>query len=171
VSARATLVAGLAAAAVAAAALVVALAHSSSDDRASGSTRATASGAPAAPADVHVRRTKLGRILVDRRGHTLYLFRKDRGGRSACSGACARVWPPLLVAGSRPVGGHGIVAAKLTTTRRRDNALQVVYNGHPLYMMTADSRPGQTVGQGFLGTWFVVSPAGRQIGKSHGGGY
>ena len=170
-TARSTLVAGLAAAAVAAAALVVVLTHSSSD-RAAGSQGTQAAPAAAAPpADVGVRRTKLGPILVDRRGHTLYLFREDRSGRSHCFGACARVWPPLLASGRKPVAGDGVAAGKLATTRRRDQTLQVVYNGHPLYGMTADKRPGQMVGQGFLGTWFVVSPAGRQIGKGHGGGY
>jgi predicted lipoprotein with Yx(FWY)xxD motif len=121
------------------------------------------------PPDVLVRRTHLGRILVDRRGHTLYLFRADHRGRSACSGACARVWPPLIV-GGQPRAGAGVSAAALTTTRRRDGSLQAVYHGHPLYDMSADTAPGQTAGQGFLGTWFVVAPSGHQIGKAHGGG-
>src|SRR5262245_31556128 len=36
-----------------------------------------------------------GPILVDSRGRTLYLFRRDTPGRSACTGACAVAWPPL----------------------------------------------------------------------------
>ena len=115
--------------------------------------------------DVRVARTKLGRILVNAQGHTVYLFREDHGGRSTCSGGCARVWPPAIVTHA-PRAGAGIDAAKLTTTRRADNAQQLVYNGHPLYAMVADARPGQTQGQGFLGTWFVVSPAGKQIGHA-----
>lgn len=61
--------------------------------------------------------------------------------------------------------GPGVAAGKLTTTRRTDHERQLVYNGHPLYAMSADKRPGEMAGQGFLGTWFVVSPAGRGIGK------
>jgi len=117
---------------------------------------------PPAP-DVRVARTALGRILVNARGHTLYLFREDHGGKSSCTEGCARVWPPAVV-GHAPRAGAGVDVAKLTTTRRADDAQQIVYNGHPLYAMIADTRPGQTQGQGFQGTWFVVSPAGHQIG-------
>jgi predicted lipoprotein with Yx(FWY)xxD motif len=115
---------------------------------------------------VQVRRTGLGRILVDSRGRTLYLFKKDTGARSRCSGSCAVNWPPLLATG-RPVAGSGIKSSKLGTTRRSDGKTQVVYNRHPLYRFVADSKPGDTNGQGltaFGARWFVVSPAGRQIG-------
>jgi predicted lipoprotein with Yx(FWY)xxD motif len=119
---------------------------------------------------VEVRASKLGRVLVESHGHTLYLFLEDAAGRSTCYGGCARVWPPLLVSG-RPKAGRGVKVAKLETRARRHSRLrQVVYNGHPLYTTVADERPGQTEGQGFLGTWFVVSPAGRQIGKPSGAG-
>ena len=42
-----------------------------------------------AAATVSVRKTKLGKILVNGRGVTLYLFEKDKKGKSACNGACA----------------------------------------------------------------------------------
>lgn len=113
---------------------------------------------------VRVARTKLGPILVNGDGHTLYLFLEDRHGRSSCYGGCARVWPPAIVSGA-PRVGPGVAAAKLTTTRRTDHRRQLVYNGHPLYAMSADTRPGEMAGQGFLDTWFVVSPAGRGVGK------
>ena len=127
---------------------------------------------PAAPGpDVRVGRTALGRILVNGQGHTLYLFLEDHAGKSTCAGACARVWPPAVVAHA-PRAGAGVQAAKLTTTPRADNTWQLVYNGHPLYAMVADTRPGQTQGQGFVGTWFVVSPAGHLIGHpSRSAGY
>jgi predicted lipoprotein with Yx(FWY)xxD motif len=131
-------------------------------------SRATADRAPT----VTVRRTRLGRILVTPKGRTLYLFLED-GRRSSCFGSCARVWPPLLVSG-RPRAGAGVDAGKLTTTRRRHSRLrQAVYAGHPLYTTVADERAGQTEGQGFLGTWFVISPSGRQVGKASAsaGGY
>jgi predicted lipoprotein with Yx(FWY)xxD motif len=130
-----------------------------------------AASAPSATVpDVGVRRGRLGRMLVTDRGRTLYLFLKDRHGHSACTGVCARVWPPLIVSG-RPRAGAGVSGGRLTTTARPNHARQVVYAGHPLYTMSADSRPGDTAGQGFLGTWFVVSPAGHRIGKATGGGY
>jgi predicted lipoprotein with Yx(FWY)xxD motif len=114
---------------------------------------------------VQVRRTGLGKILVDSRGRSLYLFKKDTGGKSRCSGSCAFNWPPLLVTG-RPRAGSGIEASKLGTTRRSDGKTQVVYNHHPLYRFVADIKPGDTNGEGltaFGARWFVVSPAGSQI--------
>ena len=119
---------------------------------------------PAAAPSVRVAQTKLGRILVNSEGRTLYLYVKDRGTKSACSRRCAQVWPPATVSGA-PTAGPGVAAAKLTTTRGADNGRQLVYNGHPLYTLSADVRPGQINGEGFLGTWFVISAAGKRIGK------
>jgi predicted lipoprotein with Yx(FWY)xxD motif len=141
--------------------------------------RSPATGPPrgSAPVDqrgaVRVARTKLGPILVNGQGHTLYLFVKDRRGKSACYDACARIWPPAT-APNAPIVGPGVAKAKLTTTLRRDHVRQLVYNGHPLYAMDADTRPGEMEGEGFLGTWFVVSPAGNRVvepGAPAPGGY
>jgi len=149
----------LAAAALAVAALAVVLVS-----RSSHAAGGPAARRPAPGADVRVASSRFGRILVDGRGRTLYLFLQDHRGRSACSRGCARVWPPLTVTGT-PQAGPGVRAAKLHTVRRRDGARQVVYNGHPLYRMSADVRAGQIAGQAFLGQWFVVSPAGRMVGR------
>lgn len=122
-------------------------------------------GVSAAKKTVEVRTTRLGKILVDSQGRTLYLFKKDSRGRSACSGECAKFWPPLRVDG-KPTAGSGINASKLGTISRSGGKRQVTYNGHPLYTFLQDSRPGQTNGQGvtaFGATWFVLSPAGSQI--------
>lgn len=132
-------------------------------------TRSSTTGAPraATPArapSVRVAQTKLGRILVNGEGRTLYLYMKDRGTKSACSRRCAQVWPPATVSGA-PTAGPGVAAAKLTTTPSADNGRQLVYYGHPLYTLSADVRPGQINGEGFLGTWFVISAAGKRIGK------
>ena len=144
---------------IAAAAIAVILLTRSSTPAA---PRAAASGG-AAPS-VRVAETKLGRILVNGQGRTLYLYMKDRGTKSACSRRCAQVWPPATVSGA-PTAGPGVAAAKLTTTRSADNGRQLVYYGHPLYTLSADVRPGQINGEGFLGTWFVISAAGKRIGK------
>src|SRR5438874_2457354 len=90
--------------------------------------------------------SSLGRILVDRRGRTLYLFEKDSRGTSACTGNCASYWPPLLTTG-KPVARVGVRAALLGTTRRADGALQVTYNHHPLYTFKLDTKAAQTNGQ------------------------
>jgi len=121
--------------------------------------------------------TSLGRILVDARGHTLYLFGKDRNGKSACSGACAVAWPPLIANG-KPRAGAGAKASRLGTTRRADGRLQVTYNRHPVYTFVKDTKRGQTNGEGlnaFGGTWDALSPAGAKVVKhadnSGTGGY
>lgn len=110
-------------------------------------------------------KSSLGRILVDAQGRTLYLFEKDRRGRSACSGTCASYWPPLLTRG-KPVAGSGIKRSLLGVTRRGDGTSQVTYAGHPLYRFVQDTKPGQTTGQDlhdFGAGWYAVSPAGKKI--------
>jgi predicted lipoprotein with Yx(FWY)xxD motif len=107
----------------------------------------------------------LGRILVDSHGRTLYLFARDRKGKSACSGACAAYWPPLIASG-KPHAVNGAKASLLGTTRRTDGRLQVTYRHHPLYKYAGDAGRGQTNGQGlddFAGKWWVLSPAGNKI--------
>jgi len=114
---------------------------------------------------LHIARTKLGRILVDSRGITLYDFVKDKGKTSACYGACAALWPPLITHG-KPVAGRGVRQSLLGTTKRKDGKLEVTYGGHPLYYFVTDRKPGQTTGQGvnqFGGPWWVLSPKGKEI--------
>jgi predicted lipoprotein with Yx(FWY)xxD motif len=131
-------------------------------------TVAASSGAAASkPATVSVRKTKLGRILVDAQGRTLYLFMKDTNGKSACAGACATGWPPLLTSGT-PKAGTGVASKLLGTTVRRSGR-QVTYDGHPLYTYAGDSRAGQTNGEGsnaFGAAWYVLAPNGHRIDKS-----
>jgi predicted lipoprotein with Yx(FWY)xxD motif len=155
---RLTAVAVAVVAIAAAAVAVIVLTHSST--HAAPSAQAPRAAGPS----VRVAQTKLGRILVNSEGRTLYLYMKDRGTKSTCSRRCAQVWPPATVSGT-PTAGPGVAAAKLTTTRSADNTRQLVYNGHPLYTLSADVRPGQINGEGFLGTWYVISAAGNRIGK------
>lgn len=106
--------------------------------------------------------TSLGTVLVDAQGRTLYLFKADKGTKSACSGACASAWPPLRVSGKPTVGG-GATASELGTTQRSDGQPEVTYNGHPLYTYTGDSKSGDVNGQGltaFGAAWFALSPSG-----------
>jgi predicted lipoprotein with Yx(FWY)xxD motif len=122
-------------------------------------------GGSAAGARVKIAKTGLGRILVDNKGITLYDFVKDKGGKSACYGACAALWPPLITHG-KPIAGPGVRASLLGTTKRQGGQLEVTYGGHPLYYFVSDRKPGQTTGQGvnqFGGPWWVLSRAGKEI--------
>ena len=109
--------------------------------------------------------TKLGKVLVDAHGRTLYLFEADKGPVSACGGACAGVWPPLTTTG-KPIAGPGVTASKLGTAKRTDGATEVTYSGHPLYTYAGDSAPGQTTGQGlddYGAEWYALSAVGGKI--------
>ena len=125
---------------------------------------------------VSTAKTSLGRIIVDSHGRTLYLFEKDRNGKSACFGNCTVFWPPLITRGKPHVTG-GARASLIGTTKRADGRLQVTYDDHPLYTFVKDKKAGQTNGEGvnaFGANWFAISPAGSKIGKDSspgGGGY
>jgi predicted lipoprotein with Yx(FWY)xxD motif len=110
----------------------------------------------------------LGKVLVNGHGQTLYLFEKDKHGKSACYSSCAAGWPPALTTG-KPRAGSGVSASKLGTTKRKDGKLQVTYNGHPLYAYIGDSGPGKATGEGskaFGAEWYVVNAKGKKVDKS-----
>jgi predicted lipoprotein with Yx(FWY)xxD motif len=131
--------------------------------------------AAGATATVGLRKTGLGIVLVDSRGHTLYLFEKDRNRTSSCSGSCAQFWPPLMVTG-KPRAGNGVHASMLGTIKRQGGKLQVSYSGHPLYLFQGDSKAGATTGEGltnFGAPWYVLGANGKAIiaGSSSGVSY
>jgi predicted lipoprotein with Yx(FWY)xxD motif len=138
-------------------------------------TAATPKTSTGASATIGVAKTSLGSTLVNSTGRTLYLFKADVGTKSACTGACATAWPPLLATG-KPTAGTGLTASKLGTITRSDGSQQVTYNGHPLYLFIKDTKPGQTNGQGVTGfgaAWFALTPPGNQASapaSSSGGG-
>src|SRR5947208_1289698 len=108
---------------------------------------------------------KLGQILVDDKGMTLYLFVKDSGSSSTCYDQCATFWPPLLTTGT-PQAGTGANQSLLGTTTRTDGKVEVTYAGHPLYYFQKDKAPGDITGQGVNGfgdLWWVLKPSGAAI--------
>ena len=117
-----------------------------------------------------------GRYLVDRQGHSVYLFEKDDSRESYCSGACAAVWPPLETS-TAPQAGVGFQDTALGTIKRSDGDLQVTYHGHPLYYYAADaSTPGRTKREDidqFGAGWYLVGAHGESVepeNHSEGGG-
>ncbi len=104
----------------------------------------------------------LGKILIDGQGMTVYLFEKDKNGKSACYGACAQAWPPVTTEGN-PAASDGAMTGKLGTTKRTDGTTQVTYAGWPLYLYAADTAPGQANGNdvdGFGAEWYALTPGG-----------
>ena len=107
---------------------------------------------------------KLGTVLVNSKGRTLYMFVPDHRKKVTCTGKCAAVWPPLKVkTGQKPTAG-GAAKKKLLGLDGR----VVTYNRWPLYTYVGDSKPGQANGQATNlngGLWYVMSPSGKYITK------
>jgi predicted lipoprotein with Yx(FWY)xxD motif len=107
---------------------------------------------------------KLGTVLVNSKGLTLYMFKPDRRQKVTCKSTCAIIWPPLkLKKGQKPTAG-GQAKKKLLGMDGR----VVTYNRWPLYTYIKDHRPGQATGQGVNnsgGLWYVLSPSGAIIKK------
>ena len=145
------------------AALTIAVAGTASASTTEATAEHSAGTAKAAKLTAHS--SRYGRVLFDGSGRVLYLFARDRAGRSSCSGACAVAWPPFLTKGA-PKALSGVNAKLLGTTRRSDGKLQVTYAKHPLYYYEGDTKPGQIKCQNvseFGGLWLVVAPSGKPV--------
>ncbi len=99
---------------------------------------------------------KLGSYLTDAKGMTLYVFKKDSPGKSACAGDCVAKWP-LYFRDAVGVSGN-LKAGDFGTSTRDDGQKQTTYKGLPLYYFAADKAPGDTKGEGVKDVWFVVAP-------------
>jgi predicted lipoprotein with Yx(FWY)xxD motif len=163
-----------ASAALLAAFTVVLAACGGGNDNGGSGTAATAAPATTAAqaaggASVAVASSKLGNILVDDKGRTLYAFTRDQGDKSACSGQCAATWPALA---GPATAGSGAQAGLLSTAMQANGSSQVTYGGRPLYHFAGDKGPGDTNGQGMGNVWFVVGADGELVKtKAAGGGY
>jgi predicted lipoprotein with Yx(FWY)xxD motif len=155
----------LLAGAIASTLLAVGCGGSSSTSQASPSPVPSPSAAAAGTTIAVATNAKLGQILVDSKGMTLYLFVHDTGPISTCYNACAQIWPPVITTDT-PKAGTGVAAELLGTTMRDDGKLEVTYNHHPLYYFVQDKKAGDATGQGvdgFGGLWWVLSPSGAAI--------
>ncbi len=166
------------AALVAAAALIAGCGSSSKNSSSAISAAAgshassTASSGTAAPAGastvtITTKHDKLGTILaVGSKELTAYLFEADKGSMSACTGACAKAWPPVI---GTPKAAGGARTADLGTITRAGGQTQVTYKGHPLYMFIKDKDGGDAYGQGskaFGAGWYVLKPSGNKVDNS-----
>ena len=125
-------------------------------------THQSSAAAKATAGKVTLHNTKIGNVLATSSGRTLYLFMKDKHGKSACSGKCATYWPPLMKKGKLSAAA-GVKANLLGTTKRKNGKLQVTYKGHPLYLFKLDHASGQINGQRqnfFGGKWYALNASG-----------
>ena len=140
-------------------------------------TKAESSSTPAAPSSttsvpaafIATKPSKLGPALASGpKSRTVYLFEADKGLVSACTGACAQVWPPVTTGGSPKAAGSA-VAANLGTLTRPDGRMQVTYKGHPLYFYSKDMDASDSYGQAiksFGADWYMLKPSGSKLDKS-----
>jgi len=138
-------------------------AASSSPAGGSASSSAAASGSGSTV--IKTASSSAGTILTDGSGRAVYLWVKDTGGTSACSGACAGAWPPVTTTSTATASGSA-QSSELGTITRSDGTKQVTYNGHPLYYFAGDSGPGTASGQGsdnFGAKWWLVAPSGSDV--------
>lgn len=116
--------------------------------------------ATAARADRHTvkvaSKQDVGSYLTDAKGMTLYIFKKDSPGKSACADACVARWPIYHREEVAPSGGPK--AGDFGTITREDGQEQTTYKGLPLYYFAGDEAPSDTKGQGVGGVWFVATP-------------
>ncbi|MEU8530824.1 SCO0930 family lipoprotein [Streptomyces sp. NPDC048629] len=145
-------------------------------DLATGGAPATKPPAPAAPSSpakpadlpgLSVRNDpKLGRIVVDSRGFTVYRFTKDKQWpmTSACVGACLDKWPAVAPVDENDT--KGITLRNFLVLDRPDGVKQQTINCWAVYTFAGDTKPGDTNGQGVGGTWFAVAPDGKAVKTS-----
>jgi predicted lipoprotein with Yx(FWY)xxD motif len=103
-----------------------------------------------------------GTILEVGAGYPLYAFTQDTQTTSACAGACASSWRPLLAA-AFPLLGPGVRTDLIGHVHRPDGSIQLSYAGHPLYTDRADRSPGQIDGENktaYGGRWQLVQTSG-----------
>jgi predicted lipoprotein with Yx(FWY)xxD motif len=149
-------------------AVATASTSSQTSTRPSAQASSTSAGAATRPALITTKHDpKLGTILAyGPKRLTVYLFEADKGASSSCSGACAKVWPPIT--GTLQATG-GAMSADLGTIKRPDGTAQVTYKGHPLYLYVKDKDDGDAYGQGinsFGAGWYALAPSGKKLDLS-----
>ncbi len=98
----------------------------------------------------------VGKFFIDSKGMTLYIFKKDSPGKSACAGPCVEKWP--LYFREKVAVPEGLNEGDFGTITREDGKQQTTYKGWPLYYFAGDKAPRDVLGQGLGNVWFVVNP-------------
>jgi predicted lipoprotein with Yx(FWY)xxD motif len=98
----------------------------------------------------------IGKYLTDTEGKTLYWFKKDSPGKSACSGPCLEKWP--IYYRETIAAPKGIKNEEFGTIIRKDGRKQTTFRGYPLYYWINDKQAGETNGQGVNNVWYVINP-------------
>lgn len=98
---------------------------------------------------------QFGSILATKGHLALYTWNQEKVRKVKCTGACAKMWPPLTIPHDTMAPKH--IAGVMGTfgeVMRPDGRTQVTFNGHPLYTYHGDT-PTKILCNG-VGGWFVV---------------
>lgn len=171
------------------AALLAACSSSAAPSSSSGSSApatqqssGTGTNTAAGTVRIETHSTKLGTVLTNAKGQTLYWFALDTSTKSNCTGSCATYWPPVM---GKAVAAAGMALPHGFGTITRSGGVQATYDGHPLYTYAADTSPGEVSGNGLNasgGLWWAMTPTGSKPSaapagssssspESSGGGY
>ena len=142
---------------------------SSSGSSTTGVGTSSSSGGMSKTATLTIKDTKIGNVLTNSKGQTIYWYSKDmKGGPSTCTGSCLSAWP--MVTGT-PVAAMGVkFAGKLGSVKDATGVMQATYNGYPLYTYSGDMASGDTSGNGVGGVWHVISGQYLTASTSSGSG-
>lgn len=118
-------------------------------------------GARSSQRTIHISTAKvpgIGTVLTTNSGLTLYRFTDDPTGTATCTGACAKVWPPVLAAkGAHIAGPKGVKGFSLIKVGPH---FQLAFHRVALYRFAGDKRKGQAKGQGVENAWYAVLKSG-----------
>jgi len=132
-----------------------------------GSLPSAAAATRAAGTQIDLHKSAKGKILVNSKGFTIYVFTADTMNHDNCQSKpnCTGVWAPVLTKG-KPAAGPGVHQSLLATTKLNSGKLQVTYHGHPLYTYIGDSQKHETYYNNFPefgGKWRVIDAAGQEV--------
>ncbi|MFB6938986.1 SCO0930 family lipoprotein [Streptomyces chartreusis] len=115
--------------------------------------------------------SKLGEIVIDKNGHTVYRFMKDSPWpmKTACTGECLDKWPVIAPVDAEDtegidLKGSGPRGQGYVVFDRPDGIKQQTIDCVPIYTFAGDEKPGDINGQGVGGTWFAIRPDGKPVG-------
>ena len=111
--------------------------------------------------------SKLGNIIVDDKGLSIYMFTVDARNVSRCEGACLTAWPPMMLTKDQTLDdvelGGNLRRSLLGVAMRENGSRHVTYNGYPLYWWFRDAKAGDVSGQWVGDVWFVLSDSGAPV--------
>jgi predicted lipoprotein with Yx(FWY)xxD motif len=98
---------------------------------------------------------RVGGYLTDAKGMSLYTFKKDAPGKSACAGDCIAKWPVFYT--KKVVVSKKLDEKDFSVITRGDGIKQTTYKGRPLYYFANDVVAGDMNGEGFNNLWHVIT--------------